>query len=576
MLVWLLGWLVAAAPTPLLHETFDAPGGGWLVDEFSRFEGGCYVIDARGAGGFYRWLEQPAGLGDFDLTVEVEKDRGDNYGPIYGVLFRIQDGWQNSYFLGVNGARSYYFGKFVAGSPVLLKQAVSDQLRGGGARNTLGVRAQGGLLELSINGQEVARLQDETFQKPGRIGLFAEAPAMVRFDNLQVLPAAGGPTGPAPPTGTRTLYLDPFERPSGWAEDEFRELANGEYHLHNNGEQASFLSWQPSTAGLTDFVATIDVRQRVASPNQLFGLCWRVVDGTHFAFLLINPDGTYYAGVRNGDDIQVQANGRQPAIRAGDEPNTLSVSAERKTYRLLINGVATAAFEDPVLTAGCLGVYLEGPGHVSFDNLQVTDLPRDAPPPLGGHESPLAWPAGEVVYHEPLSANIGQQAWLIDAQHRFEQGGYVVDAPAEGSETLVAQPTVNLTDGVFEVNARATAGPVASSFGLVFRADPTGQRYYYFLLNSAGTYFVGVCVDGVFGTLDSGPVAELRGGAAGNNLQVRAQGDTLRYAVNGRELGQIKDARLTTGGVGLHVEQGVTACFRDLRVRPLAGAEGTQ
>lgn len=579
LLCGLLALMPLAAEAPLFEDAFEQPGNGWLVDEFSRFEDGRYVIDARGEGGYYRWIEQPRAA-DYLVTVEAVKGRGNNTEPLFGLLLRVQESWRDSYFLGVNGAQGYFFGKFVGGNAVILKEGRAEPLRPGGEPNLLGVRAAGSTFSLEINGEAVATVADPTFAA-GAVGLFVEAPALVRFDNLRV--TAGGavpPVGPGDPPpvgpGPRTIFADTFDRPTGWAEDQFRQLAGGEYHLRNeagDGEQKSFLSWQPATADLTDFAASVDARQRIGSPGQLFGLCWRVVDGAHFYFFLINPDGAWYAGARNGDEVRVLAKEtRHPSIRPGEQVNTLGVRCEGRQHQVMVNGVRVTEFTDATIERGAVGLYLEQTGHVSFDNLLVTDLGAGGPPVVGAApDHAIAWPVGPVTYHEPLSGNIGEQTWLVDPLHQFAEGGYVVTAPAEGSETLLALPTAATTDGVVEVNARAVAGPVLSSFGLVVRGDTARERFYYLLMNSAGKYFVGRCIDGRFETVDTGPIATLRGGDAGQGLQVRLQGGRLRFAVNGQEVSRLDDEQLPAGAVGLHAEHGVTACFRNLRVYAPAG-----
>lgn len=563
----------AQEPPPLLAETFDNNAHGWLVDEFSKLSGGGYLIDARGNGGYYRWLAEPKDLVDFTAAVDVEKLRGNNAEPLFGLLFRLQDSWRNSYFFVINGSGGYVFGKFVQGSAVILKQGNTPALKPGGAKNVLSVTASGNTFGLAANGTPLANVVDDTFPGPGRIGLCVEAPAMVRFDNLMVTPLGDRGLPPAgdtlPPSGVRTLFEDTFETNTGWATDDFRQIENGVYRLSNQGERKSFLSWHPETNQLTDFVARIDARKVSGDPRALYGLCCRVRDGQHFYFFLVNPDGRYYAGVCDGAGPIVIRQGRQPAIRDGDAVNTLEVRADGRQMTFRVNGSDCCTFSDERLTKGAVGLYLEQPAVVEFDNLLVTETAAAAPPVVGA-TSGGRWPVGALLLAERLD-RIMAYAWPTDEFHRFDKGGYCVSAPDEGSRTVTCEATRTIDNGVYMVTARADRGPVTSGFGLVVRANEDLDSFYFLTMNAAGTYYVGKCVDGDFSVLDSGPVGELRGGGAGNDLQLTVVGAELRYGINDRPLGTVRDATLGRGAAGLYVEHGVTAWFSNLRVYALPG-----
>lgn len=555
-----------AADGVLLDETFSNNQAGWLIDSFSKVVDGTYQIDARGEGGYYRWLAKPSDLGDFALRVEVRKIRGNNQRPLFGVIFRVQESWKNCYFLVVNGSSGYFFGKFVQGSAVILKQGTEAALKPAGGLNTLVVRASGNAFGLAANNTPVANVIDDSF-RTGRVGLFVEAPAMVQFDNLRVTSLAGeagAASAELPPSGVKVLFEDDFSRNTGWATDEFRTLDHGRLLLHNQGEHRSFLSWNPATGGYTDFVAQADASLLKGDGKVLYGLCWRVRDGDHFYFFLVSAAGGYYAGVRNGDDIQVLRKGHQPAVRTMPQANTLEVRSAGREFKLKINGEPTCSFQDDRLPRGAFGFYLEQPGEVAFDDLTITDLPENAPPTPGA--GPHRWPVGSSRLQHPLQQNVEGFAWPVDAEHRFEAGGYCLTAPAKGSRTAAHEATRTLTDGVFMVNARPLNGPLQSGYGLLVRGNAALDSFLFLTLNAAGRYFVGVCTQGRFNVVDSGQVQNLRGGDQGNELQLTVEGPVIRYGINDQLLGNYRDETLQQGAVGLYVENGVTACFRDLRV----------
>ncbi len=554
-----------AAEAVLLSESFTDNARGWRVDDYSRLADGGYVIDARNEGGYYRWLDNPANLKDFTYSVLVQKRRGNNASPLFGLIFRVQDSWRNCYFLVVNGSGGYFFGKFRQGSPTILKQGVSEAIKTANGINKLTVRANGGMFGLAANDQPLANIVDDTFPGAGRVGLCVEAPALVWFDEVMVTTLAGPPDTPGGAAPSATLYRDDFSRNLGWAVDEYRTFSDGAYHLTNQGQSTSFLSWQPKTGELTDFVAELDVTVVKADPKALAGVLWRVQDGTHFYFFLTGADGRFYAGLSDGEGIRVLRKGKQMAIRPAGETNTLSVTAQGTQFRLGVNGAETCSFVDATLAKGSLGVYLEQPGDVAFDNLVVTAVGQDLPPVVGGPAEAGTWPVGSLLWHDALDANGQGYTWPADADHTFDQGGYCVQAPEQGSRTVVRQGAASPKDGVFQVNARPVRGNLQGSFGLVVRAGGDAADFTYLLMNAAGQYYVGRCRKNQFETLDSGPVTQLRGGDAGNELQITVSGGTMRYGINDRLLGTIPVDDQRAGVVGLHVENGVVACFRNLR-----------
>lgn len=562
--VWLVALLSAltVAQEPLLEENFRTNERGWQVDDFSRLVDGAYVVDARGAGGYARWIEQPATLRDGVYRVELRNQRPAP-GARFGLLLRLQATWEHSYFALLDGAGRYAFGKFVAGKSVVLKEGVHPAIATDAAPNVLEVEAQGATFGLRANGQPLATVVDATFAV-GKVGLFVEAPAKVRFGALQVTPTTSSRPGGEP----RVLFRDSFDAPNGWPEDAYRVLAGGAYHLVNHGESPSFSSWNAATANLTDFVARLDARQVTGSDQALHGVLWRLRDATHYYFALLSPDGRYYAGVRNGDGpADIRRQGRHLAIRGSDRANSLEVRAAGPQFRVRVNGSELCGFVDGAFTSGALGVYVQQPADVAFDDLVVTDLPENAPPVVGATPStPLAarTPAREPVFADRLD-RAGEGGWTAGADRAFEQGGLCLRAPDEGSRTALRARPVELADGVFQVTARPVAGPVQSGYGLVFRAEAKGRDFYFLLLNGAGRYFLGKCLDGKFSVLDAGPVSLLRGGDAGNVLTVEARGPILRYSINDQPLGLVQDDSLQRGGVGLHVEHALVACFRDLR-----------
>ncbi len=549
-----------AQPAPdggvILRETFQDNSRHWRVDEYSRLADGGYVIEARNSGGYYRWLNEPTTLGDVTVRVEVEKRKGNNDGPLFGLLLRVQENWKNSYFFVINGFGGYLFGKFRNGSPSVLRQGSDAAIKPGGARNTLTVTAKGDHFDLAVNDQPLGTVTDGMLAT-GRVGLCVEAPAAVWFGNLVVTRAGAAGAEPGRPADGVVLFADDFRNNSGWAVDEHRTVSDGSYHLRNEVEGKSYLSWHPRTNDLADFTAQIEVRQVSGSPRALVGLAWRILDGEHFYFFVIGADGRYYAGLLNGGQTKVICKGRDVSVRAMGETNALGVRAEGDQFKLFVNQAETATFSDGTFQRGCIGMYLEQVGHAAFDNLRVMALPR---PGAGG-----GWPTGRSVYWDKLDRNGQGWTWPEDRDHRFDQGGFCVRAPEKGSRTVIRQPDAPRGDGCYSVNARPVQGNLTGSYGLVVGANRNMDSFYYLLMNATGQWYVGRCRSGQFEPLGNGLIETVRAGDAGNDLQVTLVGRTMRYGINNQPLGTLNLDAAPPGAVGLHVENGVVACFRDLR-----------
>lgn len=554
---------LAGAPpeTILLADPLLEAGRGWLEDDFSRFDGEGYVIDARGAGGYPRWLSTPLDRADVRVSVAAEPL---SLGPggSYGLLLRVGGSWENAYSFTLDGSGVWRFGKFVGGHQIVVRQGQATAPADGPVR--LEVLAQGEQFQLTLADKVVASLADPTHAGPGSVGLIAQAPAIVRFSDLQVTaPARPAAQEPMAPPAPRPLLLDNFAQAGDWPLDDRRHLVEGSYRLQSADPQGSLMSWSPGSDGLTHFTARLDTWQVAGGQGALFGLLWRVQDALNYYFMVIAPDGRFHAGRCQAGVPEQRAAGYTEALRPGGARNSLQISAVGTQHRLSINGAQVAVFEDDYFAHGALGVYLQGAGEVAFDDLVV--LAEAAPGQLMANAAG-AGEAGQLVLDDPLLADLGARAWPLDADHAYEQGGLVVRAPAQGSRsTLRAAPT-DFGDGRLSVRARPVQGSVQAAYGLLFRATPAGDSFYFLLLNGAGQYYIGRCLEGQYTVFEAGQVAALRGGDLGNEFQVTCQGSSIVYSINDEELGRLEDDALAAGGVGVHVENGAVAVFRDLRL----------
>jgi hypothetical protein len=116
-----------------------------------------------------------------------------------------------------------------------------------------------------------------------------------------------------------------------------------------------------------------------------------------------------------------------------------------------------------------------------------------------------------------------------------------------------ANPGLNFTNTIIEVDATKTGGDDNNDFGVVCRyADD--QNFYFFVISSDGYYGIGKIKDGqqvLVGMESMPPTDAVKQGAATNHLQAVCDGSTLRLVVNGQQLVETTDPDLTSGDAGL-------------------------
>jgi hypothetical protein len=210
-------------PETLLADDFSDESA-WPVGERegSRFyyEDGEYLIEVFESD-FGAW----ASSGDSWADVAIEVDARQVSGPDdnqYGLLCRYQD-IDNFYEFDISGDGYYAIYVKRAGEfKTLAPWTATNAIRQGESRNHLAVTCQGNRLAMSVNGELVAEVFDETFSE-GEVamiaGTFDEPGVVIAFDNLQVSapsPTPGSPRTQAPgqsPTPTPYPTYTPYPTP---------------------------------------------------------------------------------------------------------------------------------------------------------------------------------------------------------------------------------------------------------------------------------------------------------------------------------------------------------------------------
>jgi hypothetical protein len=187
------------SPTPadvLLQDNFSDFGSGWEMGDYDfgsvGYKDGGYFVTST-SNGMVMW--GVAGRSFDNLVIEVDATRvsaGLNSDNAYGVVCRDQS--SNSatgYYLRVSGDGHYSIAKAEEGQEfeMLVEWTESSAIQQGNATNHIRAVCNGPTLELSVNGQHLATVEDSTFIS-GDIALTATTyeneATEVHFDNLVV------------------------------------------------------------------------------------------------------------------------------------------------------------------------------------------------------------------------------------------------------------------------------------------------------------------------------------------------------------------------------------------------------
>lgn len=180
-----------AAGDVLYADNFDDASSGWETwdeeDSTGQYEEGKFAIEVRAVDTFY-WTSVDQNFDDLVLDVDATKVDGvdDNH---FGVIARFQDN-QNFYLFSISSDGYYQIGYFENDEfTPLVDWSESEAINQGDATNHIQLKCQGDMLTWSVNGQELAEVQDGRFQT-GDIGLYVgssdEPPVKIAFDDLVI------------------------------------------------------------------------------------------------------------------------------------------------------------------------------------------------------------------------------------------------------------------------------------------------------------------------------------------------------------------------------------------------------
>lgn len=182
--------------------------------------------------------------------------------------------------------------------------------------------------------------------------------------------------------------------------------------------------------------------------------------------------------------------------------------------------------------------------------------------------------AGQVLFQDDFSDNARgwNQQQNGDGAAGYQDGHYRILVNTTNSDVL-ANPNLNFTDTLIEVDATKVGGDNDNYIGLVCRYKDV-DNFYFFVISSDGYYGIGKKLNGqhmLIGKTSMQPTDVVKQGNATNHIQADCEGSTLRLVVNGELLAETTDTDLISGDAGLlagsYLTPGTDIAFDNFVVR---------
>ncbi len=220
-----------------------------------------------------------------------------------------------------------------------------------------------------------------------------------------------------------------------------------------------------------------------------------------------------------------------------------------------------------ILVGGACGIVLIGGGTLAF--LQGASNPSLADPP----ETFTVEFENMLLFEDDFSdSTSGWDRYADDDTFTdYSEGGYRIFVNTSESYSW-ANPYLQLTDVLIEVDARKLGGPNDNDFGVICRYKDI-ENFYFFVISSDGYYSINKYLNGnleIVGREQYGESTAIRQGADFNEIQASCIGNNLELVVNGLSLFKAQDLDFPTGDVGLIAgtfeEPGTDILFENFRV----------
>ncbi len=191
-----------------------------------------------------------------------------------------------------------------------------------------------------------------------------------------------------------------------------------------------------------------------------------------------------------------------------------------------------------------------------------------------GNEAPAAELPPDVLFQDDFSNTSSgwDQVEVEEGITNYVDGRYRIFVNTTNMDVW-ANPGLNFSDVIVEVDTAKEGGPDDNDFGLICRYQDV-NNFYFFIVSSDGYYGIAKVVDGeqiLIGQENMDYTEAIQQGNAANQLQADCVGEHLVLHVNGQKLLDVTDTSYTSGDIGLIAgtfdEPGTDIYFDNLVVR---------
>lgn len=385
----------------VLEDTFESNQNNWHTgvedDEYGHTEysltDGYYRITQEAAQNVFIWSKLRDT--DFDnFVMSVEATPGDYTAP-FGYGLTLRENFEGDlYVFELNTDGDFTVGAHQGGEWKTLQDWSPAEGAVADGPNQLTVRALDSSLTFSVNGQEVATIEDYALDR-GVIGLGLELfeagdKATIDFDNLvvQSLSSAGQALVQSDNGSSAILFEDTFDSDSsGWATGKFKDeysqneivIQDGRYTMsvNSNPDKYSYVEKLLPNRRFDDFILTVEATPRDVEAHYSYGVAFREDEDGRVYVLEIGNDGYYAVLLYDEEWKNLKDWSTSPAIQPG-ETHKLMVSAVGETLTFYVNDVLLTTLQDDTLSEGEVGLVVdmaEGgkSATVDFDNLVIRE-----------------------------------------------------------------------------------------------------------------------------------------------------------------------------------------------------------
>ena len=163
--------------------------------------------------------------------------------------------------------------------------------------------------------------------------------------------------------------------------------------------------------------------------------------------------------------------------------------------------------------------------------------------------------AGTQALIDPLQDNSRNNNWDITTLAGgggcvFTNGAYHSSMPQQGPFSLCFAQSTNFANFTYQVSMQFIQGNVG---GMIFRANDTNGNFYYFHINSNGTYGLDIYSGNLpTKTLSQGPTSAIYTASGRTNiLGVKANGNKIDLYINRQFITTVTDSTYSSGQIGV-------------------------